>query len=327
MASSHRLSTDTRRLAAGVLLLPFIVGLVLIAFTWPASEIAPRSLPIGLVGPEQAVSQISPMLTGRGLEISTYADESAARTAIEDRDIYGAIVLASDKPIVLTASAASPVVAQLLQQFSTQLAQTGEQSAPQSVPTVIDVVPTTPDDPRGAVLGASMFPLILGGYASALILSMVSTSGMRRIVGVIAAASGAGMMAALLMQTWLGALDGSWWLNASVFALLILAIASAGLGAIALAGNIGLAVVVVLMLLIGNPLSGITSAPELLPTWAGTLGQLLPPGAGGSLLRSTSFFDGVGSAQPLIVLLCWITVGLGTVLVAGTRLRDQVSVS
>jgi hypothetical protein len=32
----------------------------------------------------------------------------------------------------------------------------------------------------------------------------------------------------------------------------------------------------------------------MLPTGWGTLGQMLPPGAGGSLLRSTAFFE----AQP-----------------------------
>jgi hypothetical protein len=48
------------------------------------------------------------------------------------------------------------------------------------------------------------------------------------------------------------------------------------------------------MVLVGNPLSGISSAPERLPEPAGALGPLLPPGAGGSLLRSTAFFDGAG---------------------------------
>jgi hypothetical protein len=59
---------------------------------------------------------------------------------------------------------------------------------------------------------------------------------------------------------------------------------------------------VLLMVLAGNPLSGLSSAPELLPQPAGALGQLLPPGAGGSLLRSTAFFDGAAATGPLAVL-------------------------
>jgi hypothetical protein len=44
------------------------------------------------------------------------------------------------------------------------------------------------------------------------------------------------------------------------------------------------------MIFVGNPWSGIASAPELLPTSAGLIGRLLPPGAGGNLLRNTAFF-------------------------------------
>jgi hypothetical protein len=35
------------------------------------------------------------------------------------------------------------------------------------------------------------------------------------------------------------------------------------------------------------------------------IGQLLPPGAGGNLLRSTGFFDGAGGAEHLTVLAVW----------------------
>ena len=48
-------------------------------------------------------------------------------------------------------------------------------------------------------------------------------------------------------------------------------------------------------LLLGNPLSGLTSAPELLPSGWGAFGQWLPQGANATLLRSTAFFDGAGA--------------------------------
>ena len=60
----------------------------------------------------------------------------------------------------------------------------------------------------------------------------------------------------------------------------------------------------------GNPLSGMTSAPEMLPSGWGALGQLLPPGAAGTALRSVSFFDGAGAGRPLVVLTCWLVAGL-----------------
>ncbi|SEU43652.1 hypothetical protein [Nonomuraea wenchangensis] len=73
------------------------------------------------------------------------------------------------------------------------------------------------------------------------------------------------------------------------------------------------------MMLIGNPLSGAATAPEMLPGWSGVVGRLLPPGAGGQLLRSTAFFDGRGASHSVVVLVAWLTTGV--VLCLAGRLR------
>ena len=81
----------------------------------------------------------------------------------------------------------------------------------------------------------------------------------------------------------------------------------------------GLAIGAGLAVLIGNPLSGLTSAPEMLPAGWGTLGQLLPQGATATLLRSTAHFGGAGAESAILVLSCWAAVG--TVLMATAALR------
>jgi hypothetical protein len=78
------------------------------------------------------------------------------------------------------------------------------------------------------------------------------------------------------------------------------------------------------MVFVGNPWSGNVTAPELLPEAAGFVGQLLPPGAGGQLLRSTAFFDGAGAGGHLAVLLVWIGLGFGAVL-AAAQLRQRAA--
>jgi hypothetical protein len=75
------------------------------------------------------------------------------------------------------------------------------------------------------------------------------------------------------------------------------------------------------MILIGNPFSGMGSAPEMLPQPTGAIGQLMPPGAGGNLLRSTGFFDGAAAGGHVAVLLVWALGGLGLLFVAGLRAR------
>jgi hypothetical protein len=104
---------------AVLVLVPLLAVLALAAFAWPAARLAPRDLPVGVVAPEAAAAAIGQRLAGGGeaVDLRRYPDQAAAAAAIEDRRIYGAIVLAPDgaPSTVLTASAASPAVAQLLQ--------------------------------------------------------------------------------------------------------------------------------------------------------------------------------------------------------------------
>ena len=91
-----------------------------------------------------------------------YRDEAAARTAIEDREVYGAFVATSSGPEVLTASAASPVVAQLL----THAAAAGGGSAQPAAAVPVEDVKAA--SPSGSALGSSVLPLVLAGILTGL---------------------------------------------------------------------------------------------------------------------------------------------------------------
>jgi hypothetical protein len=71
-------------------------------------------------------------------------------------------------------------------------------------------------------------------------------------------------------------------------------------------------------MLLGNPLSGLAAGPEFLPSGWGAFGQLLPPGANGTLLRSTGYFAGAGAARPVVVLAIWVLAGILLCAVAAT---------
>ena len=299
------------------LVVPVAVALVLTLFAWPAARLGPRDLPVGVTGAPAAVRAVEQGLAREegAFDIHRYRNEVVARSAIRDRDVYGAFVAGPDGATVLTASAASPSVATLLQQAAA-LAAGG---AP---PRVVDVVPASADDPRGAGLSASVLPLVLAGMLVALLARALVPPGPRRILALVAGAVLAGLTAVVIVQAWLGVLDGGWLANAAVLSLTVLAIAAPIVGLAGLLGVAGIALGAVVMVLIGNPWSGMTSAPELLPGAVGTIGQLLPPGAGGQLLRSTAFFDGNGAGGPLWVLAVWALVGL--VLVARYPRPDGV---
>src|SRR5690606_32459173 len=127
-------------------------------------------------------------------------------------------------------------------------------------------------------------------------------------------------------QGWLDALRGEWWLNACAAAVTVFAVASVVAGLSASLGRIGTALGVLVTVVLGNPLSGVSAAPELLPRWAGATGQLLPPGAGATLVRNVAFFDGAAVAAPLLVLAAWTVVGL-LLIGLGARLKRPAAAS
>jgi hypothetical protein len=306
--SAHRAHPAWLAGAQAVVGLTALLTLVLVAFVWPATNLAPRDLPVGLAAPDPVAAQIEQGLS-RGaegaLEITRVTDRAEAERLIRDREIYGAIVVDASGASVLTASAASPVVAQLLGQLAGGLGQAFGQQLQ-----VVDVVPLPADDPRGAGLAAAALPLVIGAVAAAALLTRVLPGTVARLVGVVSLAVLAGLAMTAVLQFWLGSLEGSYWANAGVLALAIAASATVLLGLERLLGYAGLGLGAAVLLLLGNPLSGLNAAPELLPAGWGQLGQFLPPGAAGTALRSVAFFDGAGAGQALVVLLCWLGVGI-----------------
>ncbi|WKK60872.1 hypothetical protein QYQ98_07480 [Corynebacterium sp. P3-F1] len=117
-------------------------------------------------------------------------------------------------------------------------------------------------------------------------------------------------MAVWMLHGVYGTLTGSVGIEWLAIALGIAATSTvtAGLGTIL--GVPGAGIGAILTIFVANPLSGLATGPWLLPAGWSTLGQLMPIGATGYLVRSLSFFDGAGATNTWIVPCSWITVGL-----------------
>ena len=308
MNTQHSSAASWRHVAGAVAGLTVLLSVLLTAFAWPAANSEPRDLPLALAAPGPVAAQVEQRLAAGGgaFEVTRVADRVAALAAIEDRDVYGALVVTPRGVEMLTASAAGPAVAQVLGQVAAGLP-VDENAGPVQV---TDVVPLPAQDPRGAGLAAGALPLVLGGIAAAAVLTMRVRGTGRRLVGALGFAVAGGLAMTAILQFWLGSLDGSYWAASAVVALAIGATATVILALERLLGMAGLALGAAVMLLLGNPLSGMTSAPEMLPSGWGALGQLLPPGAAGTALRSVVFFDGAGAGAALVVLGCWFAFGL-----------------
>jgi hypothetical protein len=314
-----------RQLLIISVVLPLVVVLAVLAFAWPAARIAPRDLPVGVVGTgpasEEAIAGMTHADPG-GFSFQLYADQASARSAIENRDIYGAFAFAPRQVTVLEASAASPAVAQLLHSVGQELAHHAiEQAEAMGAPrphihvAQVDVVPAAASDPRGAVLASALLPLSMCSalLAAAVALLLAFRPAWRQLIALTVVSATAGLGAYLIAQGFLGALPDEHLATWAALSLTIFAMAATAAGLVALVGTAGLGLSTALMIFVGNAFSGSTSAPQLLPTAVDHIGQWLPPGAGANLLRSLAYFNGHGASGHLGVLIAWSVFGIAAI--------------
>lgn len=315
------MSSPVRRQLAVAVLLPVLVVAAVLAFAWPAARISPRDLPVGVVG--AADQQALGGLTKSGFDLRLYTDQESAQAAIAHRDIYGAVVVSANRVTIVEASAASTSVAQVLTSVGQRLG-----ADRQAIPVrVLDTVATSSDDPRGVVLSSALLPLTICSIiiGAAIMFMLRMRPAWQQVAAAIGLSAVAGLGAYLIAQGFLGALPHEHAATWAAMSLMLLAITATTAGFIAVIGPKGLAISAVLMVFVGNPFSGVTSAPQLLPEAVDHIGQWLPPGAGANLLRSTAYFGGHGAAGHVVVLLAWTVLGLAAALLAPHTLISRAT--
>lgn len=265
----------------------------------------PHSLPIGVVGPPTAVGAVTDQLARSvpgGYAVHGYASAADAKTAITHRSIYGAYQ-PGPPAAILVASAASPAVASVLQKtFTSAAVKSG-----QGQPAVQDVAPLPPWDSSGATSFSGVLALIIAGLAGASLVYNITRNRtvLARLVAVLAIAIGGGLAFVLVTNIVVGAFRGppsQFFTLWGVAALFILAVSLPITAFEVVFGVAGMAIGWLLFLVIGNPASGGSSAPQLLPGFWRWVSQGLPPGAATTSVRDVVYFNAHGSGGTLLVL-------------------------
>lgn len=131
-----------------------------------------------------------------------------------------------------------------------------------------------------------------------------------------------GFVATWMLQSVYGALGGSFGMEWLATSMDILATSMLTAGLAALTDTPGIGIGAVLTIFLDNPISGLATGPWLLPHAAALIGQWMPIGATGFLVRSLTFFDG-GAGCAWRVLAIWIAAGF--VMLMFDRSRKQVN--
>ncbi|GAB1691764.1 hypothetical protein [Krasilnikovia sp. M28-CT-15] len=309
----------------------------------------PHDLPVGFVAaPADAAKVQAAIDSGGQFAARQYPSVDALTAAIRSKDVFGGLDVTAAPPHLYVASAAGPAAAAALRTAFTTVVQqqTAEQveklsAAGQPVPpatvqqlttppAVTDVVALPPDDRSGASIGLLVQALAIGATVASIGLGRIgarTTRSLLRGVGhtatllAYAAASAAAVLVAAHAFGVVPAGTDSHLFRA--FLLVSVAITGSVAGVVALIGPVG-SFLGTAYFLFGVPISGATVLAEFLPPVARVLGQILPTGAGATLVRDSLYFPDAPITRPIVTLSLYAGVGLLLVLVTnalGNRSR------
>ena len=312
--------SSVRDVARFVALTAVVVTVILIAFGWPSTSTTPHDVKLAVAGPDAAVAQVAASLDAAQpgvFDVVAASSAADAQKLVEDREAAGAIVLGASGPeSVIVASYASPALSQVIQGVANGIASAGVPSA--ALP-VTDVAPLPESDPRGFGIPISALPLAIAGIAIGAAFALQISGTRQRLLGATAAAALAGVGIVAVLHGWFGTFSGNLMAEYGLVVLGILATAFAIIGFHRLIGVAGVGVVAATVMLLGTPISGAGTAPQMVPAGWAELGQALPPGAITAGIRSVAGFDGVGAAGPILVLSAWALGGLALAIVGARR--------
>jgi hypothetical protein len=280
----------------------------LFATTYMSAEHAPKAtdLPFGAVGS-------SPVLTAAektiSLKVTTYPNEQAAKTAIDQAQIWGALIPSGTSDTLIVVPSISDLAPlDLAVRFQDAAKSTGQTLTVQ----VYAPVPLAAKDPFGLVQALMLVPLLIGGYMSSTLLMAATgkAAGRWRAAHLAGFAVVAGLVVDLVVCYWLQGFSSSkFWIVWPICSLIIAAVAFVAAILQKLIGAAGTLLTVIVIILLGNPSSGGANGVPYLPTFWRDLGPYLPPRNAHILLHHTIYFNGHGTTQALTVLLIYLGVG------------------
>ena len=318
------------------------IAVIFLTFLWPAQNAEPQNIPVGIAASEKTFNELDSQMKEVAdqnqltipFQMQRYEDASAARTAVKNNDVQGALVI-SDKPdqvqaLLASANGLEPSraiaeFAQEVNQLPAQRAQIEDKQPSEEVmqaamagPDIQDLVPMSEQEQQGKTLGKITLPLVFAGLLLGLASVGLLRGAQQRVLTLLAGSVLGGLIAAVVTVLTVGYVDGnlvSLWLS---FTLGILAVAApvAGLGS--LLGSYGAWIGVAIPVL-AYPLSGANEPRGFLGA-LGSLGEALAPGAATKLNKLLVHFPDAALWQPLLVLLAWSVLGIA--LIAVGQLRD-----
>lgn len=305
--SRHAVEQLMAPLVAGLVVLVALLGLIGTAIRDPK----PHDIAVGVVGPAPAADQITGALSSKAPGVfvfTTYDSEDAARAALDNRSIDGAVVLGPTPKIIVAGAAGDAITSVITTVFGSALAGEGG-------PVPVEVVhPFAAGDAHGLVL----FFLVLATLISALVVQVLlavrardrnvtAWLGVTAVWAVLAGVTGA------VVADWIA--DWPFDVAAVVPMAALLTLASLAIGTVIagtarLLGRGGLGLAALVVVLLDLIASGGPAGSQFLPDAYRWMAPWMPAGQLFGALRGALYFGGQGVGTPQLVLVGWLAAGL-----------------
>lgn len=308
----------TWRRALSILWFPIFFAVVLpVTFEVSYEQQTPHKVAIAAVGSASQVGLLTDELhrVANGFVVREVASAAIATAAVRDRKVDAAYV-AAPTGTVYVARAASAIGASYLQGVFARIA--GETGRP--APPVVDVVPLASGD-GGTGIFFFVFPLMMTGLITAIVLLQLPTWGVGRRVSFVVGVGVVGALATYLTAVGLDVLPAKPLLLAYAF-LLTQVYGQLMVGASHLLKQYFLPVSLSLALILSVPSSLGTIPLYLLPAFFRDLSYVLPLAQGVKVTRGVAYFRNAGIAQATLVLGLWAAIAAAAVAVAWLRQSD-----
>lgn len=302
-----------------------ILVVLLMLFIMPSLKSGAHDLPIGIAGAPAALAQVEAGLAEAAPDAFTtqrFETADALRAAIEDRTVTGGLVVDGSGVEALVASAGSAAISSTISGTAQAMAQATGTTA-----VVTDVVPLPEGDPSGIGIGGLAFPLVFGGIVPAVAFRKVFARHLGwAVTGIVAFSVVGGLIVSGVLAFAFGSIaTEAFWTVGAAMALGIGALALGLAGLQEMFGAKGFTIGAMIMMFIGNPLAGISTTAAWLPAGLGPVGQLLPPGATGTLVRSVAYFGGAGGLTAGLTLAAWVLAGVVLLILGAARNRRRAA--
>jgi hypothetical protein len=303
-ATRHRIVP--KNLVAPVAFAVVLVTLFAVNYMSSGHEPVANNMPFGVVGSTSLVDAAQGDLFS--LKVKAYPNQDAATDAMDQGELYGALVANGSSNtlfVVNTISDVSPL--DIAANFEEAAKKAGEKI------TVKPYAPTAlaKKDPFALVPATLLVALLVAGYVSAALLATATGSASSRWRGIwlLGFAIATAVLLDVITTYWLEGLpSASFWIVWPILTLIILVVALVAAVLRRVLGPAGILVTLILILQFGNPSSGGSNGVPYLPSFWDSIGPFLPPRNAFILLRNTVYFDGHGIGQALTVLLVYAVI-------------------